>query len=122
MPRLTPPPEIAAQLPPELLEQPIEVLLDGADEAARADLSPIRHVTTGAPPFLLVHGTVDDLVPFAQSEALEAALSAAGVRVRLVPVEGAGHIFHRCDDVEAVVRLSVEYLAHALRTPQRQAG
>jgi dipeptidyl aminopeptidase/acylaminoacyl peptidase len=61
-----------------------------------------------------VHGTADWLVPYAQSEQLEAALTAAGVPVRLVPVEGAQHIFDGCDDVDAVVQLSVDYLAKAL--------
>ena len=50
-------------------------------------------MTPDAPPFLLVHGTADWLVPYAQSEQLHAALTAAGVDCRLVPVEGAQHIF-----------------------------
>ena len=33
------------------------------------------------PPFLLVHGTADGLVPYAQSEQLHAALHAAGVHL-----------------------------------------
>ena len=66
-----------------------------------------------APPFLLVHGTADWLVPYAQSEQLHAALTAAGSGRRLVPVEGAEHIFDGCDDIDAVVRLSVDYLAEA---------
>ena len=47
----------------------------------------------GAPPFLLVHGTADWLVPYAQSQQLHAALTVAGVDCRLVPVEDAQHIF-----------------------------
>jgi acetyl esterase/lipase len=62
----------------------------------------------------LVHGTTDWLVPYAQSEQLHAALTAAGVACRLVPVEGAEHVFTGCDDVDAVVRLSVDHLAKAL--------
>jgi acetyl esterase/lipase len=46
---------------------------------------------------------------------LAAALTEAGVPVRLEPVEGAEHIFMGCDDVDAVVQLSVDYLAEALR-------
>ncbi len=61
-----------------------------------------------------MHGTADWLVPYAQSEQLHAALTAAGVDCRLVPVEGAEHIFAGCDDIDAVVRLSVDYLAEAL--------
>jgi len=54
-------------------------------------------------------------VPYAQSEQLHAALTAAGADCRLVPVDGAQHIFDGHDDVDAVVRLSVDFLAEALR-------
>ena len=91
------------------------VLTRGLEGAALADASPITHVTPDAPPFLLVHGTADWLVPYAQSEQLAAALTAAGADVCLVPVEGAMHIFDGHDDIDGVVRLSVRYLADALR-------
>ena len=115
MPRHALPPEIAAKLPPELATPPEDNLTRGLEGAALADASPITHVTPDAPPFLLVHGTADWLVPYAQSEQLHAALTAAGVQSRLVPVEGAQHIFDGYDDIDGLVRLSVEYLAEALR-------
>jgi acetyl esterase/lipase len=115
MPRATLPPEVAAKLPPELVTPPEDQLTRGLAGRALADASPITHVTPDAPPFLLVHGTADWLVPYAQSEALHAALTAAGVDARLVPVEGAEHIFDGHDDVDGLVRLSVDYLAEALR-------
>jgi acetyl esterase/lipase len=114
MPRKTLPPAVAAKLPPELLVAPEDQLTRGLAGAALADASPVTHVTADAPPFLLVHGTTDWLVPYAQSEQLAAELTAAGVPVRLVPVEGAEHIFTGCDDIDAVVRLSVRYLADVL--------
>ena len=90
------------------------MLLDGADESARADVSPVTHVRAGAPPFLLVHGTADEAVPYAQSESLLAALEAVGADVLLEEVPGAGHIFHNCADLDAVLGRSVDYLAGAL--------
>jgi acetyl esterase/lipase len=114
MPRRNPPPHIAAKLPPELLVPPEDQLTRGLEGSALADASPITHVTPGAPPFLLVHGNADWLVPYAQSEQLHAALTAAGVESRLETVEGAQHIFDGCDDIDGVVALSVGYLAHAL--------
>jgi acetyl esterase/lipase len=118
MPRATLPPAVAAKLPPELHVAPEDQLTRGLEGAALADASPITHVTSDAPSFLLVHGTADWLVPYAQSEQLTAALTAAGVDARLVPVEGAEHIFTGCADIDAVVRLSVEYLAeHLLENP-----
>jgi acetyl esterase/lipase len=115
MPRMSPPPHIAAKLEPAMHTPPEDSLVAGLDDAARADASPITHVTPEAPPFLLVHGTADWLVPYAQSEQLHAALTGAGVDCRLEPVEGAQHIFDGHDDVDAVVQLSVDYLAEALR-------
>jgi acetyl esterase/lipase len=115
MPRRIPPPEIAAKLPPEIGTPPEEHLTRGLEGPALADASPITHVSAEAPPFLLVHGTADWLVPFAQSEQLHAALTAAGVSSRLEPVEGAMHIFDGHDDIDGIVRLSVDYLVAALR-------
>ncbi len=111
------PPELAAVLPPAALEHPSDVLLAGADPTTRANAAPLSQVHPGAPPFLLVHGTADRLVPFAQSEQLLAALTAAGVDARLVPVPGADHIFAGSDEVDAIVDMSVQYLARALLAP-----
>jgi len=54
-------------------------------------LSPIEHVTPDMPPFLLIHGTADPLVPFAQSQAMCERMKAVGARCELYPVGGAGH-------------------------------
>ena len=113
MPRPTGPSPLADILP-EGVASPEDQLLGGLDEQTRSDASPINHVTAAAPPFLIVHGTADPMVPYSQSEQLAAALTAAGVPARLVPVDGAEHIFLGCPDIGAVVRLSVEYLADAL--------
>lgn len=58
--------------------------------ASYAAASPIDHVAPGDPPMLLVHGLQDPLVPVGQSEAMAAALGAAGVPHQLVLVPG-GH-------------------------------
>jgi acetyl esterase/lipase len=49
------------------------------------------------------------------SDVLARALTDAGVSARLVPVEGAEHIFNGYDDIDGIVGLSVQYLAEALR-------
>lgn len=114
MPRRQPPPHIAAKLPPELLVAPEDHLTRGLTGDALADASPVTHVTPQAPPFLLVHGTADWLVPYEQSEILHAALTAAGVPSTLVPVEGAQHIFDGHDDIDGVVQLTVDFVAEQL--------
>ncbi len=55
------------------------------------EASPISYVSADDPPFLLMHGDKDEAVPFSQSEDFEKALKAAGVTVKLIRVEGAGH-------------------------------
>lgn len=62
----------------------------GLTQAAKT-LSPITYVTPSFPPTLLVHGDKDDLVPLQQSQAMDAALTKAGVEHKLVVVPGAGH-------------------------------
>jgi acetyl esterase/lipase len=62
---------------------------DNPEKVRRAN--PITYVTKGAPPFLIVHGILDRLVPFHQSQLLVAALEAVGAPVHFHPVEGGGH-------------------------------
>ena len=56
-----------------------------------ATANPISHVSPDDPPFLVMHGTVDDLIPFNQSELLVEALRQRGVPVSFVPVPDVGH-------------------------------
>jgi hypothetical protein len=58
-----------------------------------ATANPITYVTADDPPFLVMHGTVDDTNPFNQSELLVDALRSGGVPVSFVPVQGADHGF-----------------------------
>ena len=62
---------------------------DHPDQARRA--SPITYVTGDCPPFLIVHGDADPIVPCAQSGLLAAALKKAGVPVTFYTVKGAKH-------------------------------
>lgn len=56
-----------------------------------ATANPITYVTPDDPPFLLLHGTSDCLVPWQQSQILHDALRRAGVRSKLILVPFAGH-------------------------------
>jgi acetyl esterase/lipase len=55
------------------------------------DAAPLSYVTADDPPFLLIHGDADEVVPYTQSEAMEAALKKVGVSVKLVRVAGGNH-------------------------------
>ncbi|MEU9444509.1 prolyl oligopeptidase family serine peptidase [Streptomyces sp. NPDC048304] len=99
----------------------------GGDPADRPRLaaaaSPVSHARSPAPPFLLVHGTHDTLVPFEHSERLAGLLRATGNQAELAAVPGAEHIFLNADVAPLVAR-SVAFLARHLRRPtaDRTAG
>ena len=67
--------------------------------AGLRDLSPVTWANQGAPPFLLIHGTADTLVPFDQSQELCSKLRDAGVRCDLYAVKGGNHGLRRWESV-----------------------
>ncbi len=81
-----------------------------------ATASPLDQVTPDAPPFLLLHGAADRLVPAVQSERLHRALAAAGVSVELHRYDGADHMWRGAPAAaeDAVVR-TIAFLRHQLR-------
>ncbi|MFF8731874.1 alpha/beta hydrolase fold domain-containing protein [Streptomyces sp. NPDC015171] len=97
---------------------PIESLLGGpaAERRDRARAaSPVTYAPgTTPPPFLLVHGRADQVVPYSQSEVLARTLTAAGGEVTLRPVDGADHIFQGSPEVPAIVAESVDFLRRHL--------
>jgi acetyl esterase/lipase len=55
------------------------------------EVSPALCVTDKAPPFLIIHGDADPVVPLAQSEKLLAALKSANVPCELIIKKGGAH-------------------------------
>ncbi|SDS11550.1 alpha/beta hydrolase [Microterricola viridarii] len=96
-------------------EEPIDVVLAGvADrEAAERDFSPVSHVSASAPPFLLVHGDSDGLVPIGQSVLLHERLRAAGAPVHFHPVPGADHVWIGVD-MQPLVTEALDFLEGVL--------
>jgi acetyl esterase/lipase len=80
-----------------------------------AQASPLTHVSSGAPPFLLLHGGADRLVGCVQSERLQDALSAAGADVERHTYDGADHMWLGAPEaaVDALDR-TVAFLRHHL--------
>lgn len=79
-----------------LEHEPVRILLGerAANDPARLrEASPIEHVTNDDAPMLLLHGSDDAWVPPQQSARLAAALERAGVRHKLILVEGVRHGF-----------------------------
>jgi acetyl esterase/lipase len=63
----------------------------GKDRERCDAVSPVHYASKKSPPFLILHGDHDTLVPYAQSVELEEKLKTVGVEVLLQKIEGAGH-------------------------------
>lgn len=58
------------------------------------DWSPADQPDRRLPPVLIIHGTADDVTPFAGAARLQSSLSNLGVDAELMPLDGAGHGFY----------------------------
>jgi acetyl esterase/lipase len=97
-------------------DSPESLLIGGAiqsnpDEVATAN--PITYVTGDDPPFLIMHGDDDRLVPIHQSDIFEKALQQAGVDVSFVPIAGAGHGLRGADTGAQVTAFFDRHLRQA---------
>jgi acetyl esterase/lipase len=63
------------------------------DAEAFASASPITHIDSKDPPFLLIHGSDDSVVPVTQSQQMNVALTEAGVESELVVIPNVKHSF-----------------------------
>ncbi len=87
-------------------------------KVARAN--PITYVTEDDPPFLIVHGDRDALVPWHQSQLLFDALQDAGVKnIAFHKIEGAGHGFGGRREVD---RLVDEFFEKQLKSLKKTAS
>jgi acetyl esterase len=85
--------------------------------ARLAQLSPIERVRPGMPPFLMIHGTADPLVPFEQSRAMCTKMQIAGASCDLFRVPGGGHGIRRWESNPA---MSEPYKREMIRWLNRQ--
>ena len=82
----------------KLIGGPIQ---ENKDKAQRAN--PIAYITKDDPPFLVVHGDKDPLVPHHQSEILLDALKKTNVEATLYTVKGGGHGGFKDPQVDVLV-------------------
>lgn len=81
---------------PEDANSAIGKLLGGALAGRQAEAkaaSPVNYVSADDPPFLHIHGTKDNLVPYAQAKEFDAALDKAGVSSTLLSGQDGPHVF-----------------------------
>lgn len=81
---------------------------------------PITYVTGDDPPFLIMHGDKDRLVPVHQSELLHDALKKAGVETTMYVVKGAGHGLRDGteDSPGELVEMAARFFDKHLKTPE----
>lgn len=79
------------QIGPLLFSGGIEGRPEGEVRTQAEALSPSRQVSGNLPPFLLIHGDADTVVPLVQSEKMIAAIQSAGGSAELIVKEGGEH-------------------------------
>ena len=90
------------------------------DDPALLKYSPVSYLTKDDPPFLILHGERDEIVPLEQSQILYDKLKAAGIPAELVVVKNAGHGFRPVDgdlqpSMRELVRMVVDFFIEYLK-------
>ena len=101
---------------PQTLGPCIANLLGGHKTATREraiQASPITYVSTNAPPFLIMHGAKDHIVPVAQAETFAEAFKKVGANCTLVIAPTAGHGLGGRENSDRVVAFFDKYLKPA---------
>jgi len=82
-------------------------------------LCPIRNLSSKYPPILMLHGTADTDVPYAQSVEMARALERLGRPHELITIENGGHSLWGGDPklIEQAFARSMEYIHEQLSTP-----
>ncbi|MBN2392302.1 MAG: alpha/beta hydrolase [Anaerolineae bacterium] len=101
---------------PEVVEA-LTVNVFGPEQFVSA--SPVTYVRPDAPPFLIIHGEKDEVVPVAQAYRLHEALRTVGASSELVILQNAGHGFEPVDGIptpsmEEAMALMLAFLARYL--------
>ena len=97
-----------------------EALLLGGPVQEKKELAktanPLTYIDKNDPPFLIMHGDNDQLVPLAQSKMLAKALTDAGVDATMKTIPGAGHEDPKFRSAENQ-QLMEDFLRRALKIP-----
>ena len=91
----------------------------GFNDSNKMEASPITHITADDPPFLLIHGQRDEVVPYEQSQLMYERLVRANVPAQLVIVTNASHSFEALGGsltptLEEINLIILEFLAKYL--------
>lgn len=92
---------------------PLSLLLGGqatTRSALALQASPTTYVAANNPPFLIVHGAADTIVPTSQSQELADKLKAAGVPTELYVLPGTGHDIEKGANIEIARQFFIKHL------------
>lgn len=92
---------------------PLSLLLGGqatTRSALALQASPTTYVSTYNPPFLIVHGAMDTIVPTSQSQELADKLKAAGVSTELYILPSTGHDIEKGANIELARQFFIKHL------------
>ncbi len=103
--------KVTANAPPERLVVVKKLVFPNGDApddpekliASLREISPALLAHDKSPPFLIIHGDKDPLVPLDQSEMMQKALSDCGVSCELIVKEGGGHPWPTIHEEVAVI-------------------
>ena len=85
--------------------------------------NPITYISQSDPPFLHMHGEVDQAVPLNQSELLHAALTEAGVRSTLYKVKNGDHGFRGATESrDELAKRSMDFFDQVFDRTSRSAA
>lgn len=110
-------PLVPSRIRDQVRGTPFEQLL----MAGLKQLSPLQHISPSMPPFLMIHGTRDSVVPYQQSEEFCTKAKAAGAACQLYSVAGAGHGIRWWDNT-AYKREMVNWLKAELASPRLETA
>lgn len=77
--------------------------------------SPISRITSSTKPFLLIHGTADDIVPVEQSHSFHLALQVKDVESRLLEFTGAKHAITDANQIIEMLTVATDFLDRHLK-------
>ncbi|MCH2132853.1 MAG: alpha/beta hydrolase [Phycisphaerales bacterium] len=93
-----------------LLGAPLQTVPERA-----ATANPITYITPDDPPFLIIHGSQDAVVPYPQSVMLDAALDKAKVDTIFITVKDGGHGGRGFDELKPRIRAFLDRHLHGAK-------
>lgn len=97
-----------------------DVELDDAIRGKLRDASPLYHVTKKTPPTLLIHGTIDESVPYGQSVSFQAKLAKNKVPCELITIPRGAHRLQNWGSLLVGYERQVAYWLHDAVTSSPQ--